>query len=138
MNSKLYQRYLSLKIENSELLYLFKSKNYYFFIADDALKVSPLLNLNLTNLNSIIVKCGFSLNFSERYFKKLDNLKIDYKIVLLPEDIFNYDLERCYNSTKLNDFLSNFLDVKINELSISQAYDLLRDFQKKLKRWYKY
>ena len=130
MNSKLYQRYLSLKIENSELLYLFKSKNYYFFIADDALKVSPLLNLNLTNLNSIIVKCGFSLNFSERYFKKLDNLKIDYKIVP--------DLERCYNSTKLNDFLSNFLDVKINELSISQAYDLLRDFQKKLKRWYKY
>ena len=65
-------------------------------------------------------------------------MKIDYKIIPLPEDIFNYDLERCYNSTKLNDFLSNFLDVRINELSISQAYDLLRDFQKKLKRWYKY
>lgn len=135
MNSKLYQKYLSLKIENSEFLYLFKSKNYYFFVADDAIKVSPLLNLDLSNLNSIIMKCGFSLSSSEIYLKKLDDLKLNYKIISLTEDIFNYDLEKCFTSTKYNEFVSNFLNIKINELSISQAYDLLRDLQEKFKNW---
>lgn len=135
MNSKLYQKYLSLKIENSEFLYLFKSKNYYFFVANDAIKVSPLLNLDLSNLNSIIMKCGFSLSSSEIYLKKLDDLKLNYKIISLTEDIFNYDLEKCFTSTKYNEFVSNFLNIKINELSISQAYDLLRDLQEKFKNW---
>lgn len=60
MNSKLYQKYLSLKIEDSNYLYLFNSKEYYFFIANDALEVAYSLNLDLTNLNSIIMKCGFT------------------------------------------------------------------------------
>ena len=57
--SNLYKKYLSLKIENSENFYLFESGIFYIFLAEDAKVMSPVLNLKLTNLNSIIVKCGF-------------------------------------------------------------------------------
>lgn len=133
MNSKLYQKYLSLKIENPDFVYLFKTKNYYFFIADDALKMSSLLNLNLTNFSSIIMMCEFPTTSFDEYLNKINELNIKARTIPLSEDIFNYDLEKCFNSVKYNELISNFLNINIDNLSISQAYDLLRDLQKKLK-----
>lgn len=74
-------------------------------------------------------------NYSDRYFKKLDDLNFKYKIIHLPEEIYNYDLEKCFSATRYKQFISNFLDIKISELSISQAYDLLIDLQKKFRKW---
>ena len=131
MNSKLYQKYLSLKIEDSEFCYLFKSKNCYFFIADDAQKVSSILDLHLENLNSVIMKCQFSAASYNKNITKLKEANIKFKEILLPNEIFNSDLENCLNSNKYNELIFNFLNVNIEDLSISQAYDLLKSLQKK-------
>ena len=133
MNSKLYQKYLSLKIENPVIIYLFKSQNHYFFIAEDAIKLAPLLDLDLINLNSVLKKCEFNVDNYEKYIKQIHNLKLNVKIIYLSNDIFNYNLDKCFNSCKYNELISNFLDVDINELSISQAFDLLHLLQSKFR-----
>lgn len=61
--SKLYEKYKNLKSENATKLYLFKSGIFYIFLDEDAIKMSNLLNLKLTNLNETIVKCGFLFMF---------------------------------------------------------------------------
>ena len=131
MNSKLYQKYLSLKIEDSEFCYLFKSKNCYFFIADDAQEIASMLDLRLENLNSVIMKCQFSAGSYNKNITKLKKANIKFKEILLPNEIFNSDLENCMNSNKYNELIFNFLNVNIEDLSISQAYDLLKSLQKK-------
>lgn len=57
--SKLYEKYKSLKSENNDKLYLFKSGIFYIFLDEDAKKMSNFLNLKLTNLNESICKCRF-------------------------------------------------------------------------------
>lgn len=56
--SKLYERYLELKKQDSSILYLFKSGIFYIFLDEDAKKMSYILNLKLSNLNESILKCG--------------------------------------------------------------------------------
>ena len=79
--SKLYKKYMSLKINDSSKVYLFKSGIFYIFLDDDARTMSPILNLKLSNLNSVIVKCGFPINSSTKYFNILK--KLDYDICVI-------------------------------------------------------
>lgn len=137
MNNKLYKKYISLKIENSNFFYLFKTKNFYFFISDDAKVIAPKLNLELTQLDPVILKCEFPIEDFEIYNNKLKNLNINFEIISLTNDIFNHDLELCLSSTTSKDTLNTFFNVKIDDLSISQAYELLHNLQKKLKNsWF--
>lgn len=133
MNHKLYKKYLSLKIEDSSYFYLFQSREFYFFISDDAKIVAPLLDLKLTNLNSVIMKCGFSMNLAKQYLEKINQLKLEYQIIPLTDDIYNYDLEKCFHSQELNEMIENFINLRIDDFSISQAFDLLHDLQEKFK-----
>ncbi len=135
MSSKLYKKYLSLKIEDSSYFYLFKSGVFYIFISDDAKIISPLLNLKLTNLNSVIMKCGFPINSSEKYLKKMEELNLKVKIVTLNDDFFNCEFEKYLNTKEFVDIINDFLNINIDNLSISQAFDLLKDLQEKFKNF---
>ena len=134
MNHKLYKKYLSLKIEDSSYFYLFKSRDFYFFISDDAKIVGPLLDLKLTNLDSVIMKCEISLDLVKKYLEKMNRLNLKYQIIPLTDDIYNCDLERCFQSQEFNEVIDNFLNITIDNLSISQAFDLLHDLQNKCKK----
>ncbi len=79
--SKLYNKYLELKKENKEALYLFKSGNFYIFLDEDAIKINKITTLKLINLNKDIVKCGFPINSKEKYISIFDNLKLNIKII---------------------------------------------------------
>lgn len=65
--SKLYKRYLQLKQVDDSKIYLFKSGIFYIFLQDDAIKMSNLLKLKLTNLNETVVKCGFPVKNLNKY-----------------------------------------------------------------------
>lgn len=134
MDNKLYKKYLSLKIEDSSYFYIFKTANVYLIMSDDAQILAPLLNLELTNLNSIIPKCVFPVDSLNLYLSKLKNLNIKFKIVELPVDIFNYELSKCCSSNTINDVISNFLIINVDDLSISQSFELLRNLQSKFKK----
>ncbi len=135
MNNKLYQKYLSLKIEDSNFFYLFQTPQKYIFIANDATRIAPLLNLELTNFNSVLMKCEFPSDCYKLYCDKMNDLKINFKIITISEDIFNCDLETCINSQTFDELISNFLNVEIDDLSISQAYSLLNELQNKIKEF---
>lgn len=133
MGSKLYKKYISLKIEDSRYFYLFKSGIFYIFISDDAKRIAPLLDLKLTNLNSVIMKCGFPVNSAEKYFKKMEELNLKIKIVTLKDESINCNLEEYLKTKELFEIADNFLNINIDNLSISQSFDVLYKLQDQLK-----
>ena len=54
--SKLYARYTELKKKDPNCIYFFKVGIFYLALAEDAIKLSEPLKLNLGNLNDNIVK----------------------------------------------------------------------------------
>lgn len=53
--SKLLTMYNNLKKQNSETIYLFKVGLFYNFLKDDALTISNLINLKVSNLSPNII-----------------------------------------------------------------------------------
>ena len=86
--SKLYQTYAALKMQDSSQLYLFKSGIFYIFLDEDAKLISTKFNLKLTNLNSIVVKCGFPTSQIEKYNNFFNISNIYFKIL----DVHNIEL----------------------------------------------
>ncbi len=122
--SKLYKRYLEFKKSDSSTFYLFKSGIFYIFLQEDAIKMSQLLHLKLTNLNETVIKCGFPVNNFNKYLEKIKSLEIPIAIIDSPVDSpmssSNY-LLNCNVKNLINDLAI----VDSNSLSISEVYALI-------------
>ena len=132
--SKLYNKYILLKTNNSGKFYLFECGIFYIFIHEDAIFMSNLLNLKLSPLNSVVMKCGFPIKSANKYLKFLKNLNYDIEIVLADNHIspiswYDYDIMQNYEH-----IIYNFLSINIDELSISQSFDLLNNLQHDFKK----
>ena len=126
--SKLYKKYISLKIENPNKIYLFRVGIFYIFLDDDARLMSTILKLKLTKLNSVIFKCGFPVNSSEKYFNLLK--KYNYDICVVDENDI-YDTINSYkNNNGFKKIALKLVSIDINSLSISDAFELLSELQK--------
>lgn len=130
--SKLYKKYLSLKIENSDTFYLFESGIFYIFIADDAKFMSEVLNLKLTNLNSNIVKCGFPTSQLNKYLTYLNTLNYSTKLVS-SSSFLAYSPKDYFSNKNSREFLKKVADVNIDSLSISNAFELLEELASEAK-----
>ena len=130
--SKLYQTYVALKIQDSTQLYLFKSGIFYIFIDEDAKLISSLFNLKLTNLNSLVVKCGFPTSQLEKYTKLFNTANLSFKII----DITNnsiYSPKDFILNKNMKFFLEKISSVNAYELSISSAYEFIDKISKESK-----
>ena len=78
---KIYDKYLELKNLNKNKLYLFKSGNFYIFLADDADKINEYMVLKKTPYNKEIMKCGFPVNSIDSYMKVFNNHKLDIEVI---------------------------------------------------------
>ena len=130
--SKLYQKYMSLKMQDSETLYLFKSGIFYIFLDEDAKLIHSKLNLKLTNLNSMVVKCGFPISKIDKYINLINEIGYSFKIIdsttntsYLPQD---YIL-----NNNITNLLRKISSVNADELSISETYELIEEFSKEAK-----
>lgn len=132
--SKLYKKYVLLKINNPKKIYLFECGIFYIFIHEDAELMANILNLKLTYLNSDIVKCGFPIKSANKYLNILKTLNYDIDIVPADENSSPTNVNSYIMAQNFQDIIQNFLKVNINSLSISQAFDLLNDLQNKLKQ----
>lgn len=131
--SKLYKKYKLLKENNSDKLYLFECGIFYIFIHADAIIMSQFLNLKLTNLNNNIVKCGFPIKYSKKYFDLLANSNYQIEIISSYKILDTITLD-AYNSNKVyNNIINKLASLNIDELSISQAFDILHKLQDELK-----
>lgn len=131
--SKLYKKYVLLKINNPKKIYLFECGIFYIFIHEDAELMSSVLNLKLTYLNSDIVKCGFPIKSANKYLNILKTLNYDIDIVPADEHSSPTNVNSYIMAQNFHDTIKDFLKINVNSLSISQAFDLLNDLQNKLK-----
>lgn len=127
--SKLYKRYLSLKIENSNYFYLFENGLFYIFIAEDAKFMHSTLGLKLCNLNSCIVKCGFPRSQLNRYLDILNKNKYKFKIVD-SNSYLAYSQKDFLSNNKIKVFIKDLSNICTDSVSISQSYDLLDKISK--------
>ena len=79
--SKLLNIYTNLKEKDSSTLYLFKVGLFYNFLNNDAITISNLVHLKVTNLSPSIVKCGFPVNSLEKYLNLFNSLNLNIKII---------------------------------------------------------
>lgn len=126
--SKLYKKYISLKIENPNKIYLFKVGIFYIFLDDDARLMSSVLKLKLTKLNSVIYKCGFPVNSSEKYFNLLK--KYNYDICIIDEYEIYSTIDTYKSNQEIKKIAQKIVSIDINSLSISDAFELLTKLQK--------
>ncbi len=126
--SKLIDLYKSLKEQDSNTLYLFKSGIFFIFIDDDATTVSPILNLKLTFLNQSTQKCGFPINSLDKYLRLLDNTP--YKIKLIDDSSnVSYNI-RDFNINKNSvDLLTLISTIDVENLSVKEAYDFISNIK---------
>lgn len=79
--SKLYDKYLKLKKDDSSKMYLFESDKFYIFIDEDAENISKITTLKLTNLTNDVLKCGFPSISIDKYLDIFNNLKLNIEVV---------------------------------------------------------
>ena len=131
--SKLYKNYVALKVKDCSKYYLFKCGIFYIFLDDDARVMASALNLKLSNLTPTIVKCGFPVDSLDKYLLMLKNS--EYKVHIVKDNDFVNSINAFdfINNKSFQNILDDFLTTNIDELSISQAFDLLYDLQNKFK-----
>ena len=122
--SKLYSKYLEQKALNPNILYLFKSGIFYMALNDDANRLSDALSLRVTNITDKIYKCCFSVSKSDFYFKTLESLNIDYKIIDPSQNVvLNYAEYK--DNEKFNSIITNLIKLDLNKTSFQDAYIIL-------------
>lgn len=122
--SKLYSKYLEQKALNPNILYLFKSGIFYIALNDDANRLSDALSLRVTNITDKIYKCCFPVSKSDFYFKTLESLNIDYKIIDPSQNVvLNYAEYK--DNEKFNSIITNLIKLDLNKTSFQDAYIIL-------------
>lgn len=126
--SKLFNIYLNEKEKNEDKILLFKSGVFYIAIDKDAIILSQLLNLKLTNLNDKVQKCGFPCSSIDKYLKlfKLHNLNV--KLIEIDKNT-SYSIQEYTESKIIKELLEQINNVNLDTLSISEAYKFIEDLK---------
>lgn len=131
--SELYKKYVSLKVKDCSKYYLFKNGFFYVFLDEDARTMSDVLNLKLGHLNSVVVKCGFPETSLNKYLTYLKALKYDVEVVPFQDSSETTTAEEYIAYSSLKDIAIEFSNINIDDLSISEAFEVLKHFQEKFK-----
>lgn len=122
--SKLYSKYLEQKALNPNELYLFKSGIFYMALNEDANRLSDALSLKVTNITDKLYKCCFPVSKSDYYFKTLESLSINYKIIDSSQNVvLNYAEYK--DNERFNGIITNLLKLDLNKTSFQDAYIIL-------------
>ena len=122
--SKLYSKYLEQKALNPNELYLFKSGIFYMALNEDAHRLSDALSLKVTNITDKLYKCCFPVSKSDYYFKTLESLSINYKIIDPSQNVvLNYAEYK--DNERFNGIITNLLKLDLNKTSFQDAYIIL-------------
>ena len=79
--SKIYSKYLELKNEDPNQLYLFRSGKFYIFIDEDADLINQYVVLKKTKFTNEVLKCGFPDDRFEDYMRVFKNHNLSISVV---------------------------------------------------------
>ncbi len=134
--SKLYSKYLELKKNNPNKIYLFKSGIFLLAIDEDATKLSDELNLKVTNLSPDVLKCGFPVSRQEHYFRVLEAKHISFTII---DDTYGVveNYSDYMNNVKLKKIIDEIININFDNITFKEAYEILLSTSNLLKEIYK-
>ena len=133
--SKLLNIYTNLKEKDSQTLYLFKVGLFYNFLNNDAITVSNLVHLRITNLSPTIVECGFPVNSLEKYLNLFNSLNLKVKIIDSADYNTIYDIDDYKLSSDIKNLFDKILNIDIESLSIQEAYSFIENLQNEVLRF---
>lgn len=125
--SKIYDKYLELKKEKPDTLYLFHSGKFYIFIADDADTINQYVVLRKTQFTKEISKCGFPDTCYDDYMKVFHNHHLDITVI---ESVSIVESESKDYSSSLKKYLKiekYVKDLDINSITPLQSMDILHN-----------
>ena len=130
--SKLYEKFLELKKENCNTIYLFKSGIFYIALQEDAKKLSELFDFKITNLNDKVTKCGFPERRLTYYSSLLTQNNIDFKIIDLKygciENFSDY-----LNNANFKNIITTLSELDMNSISFKESFNLLEKLSSEAK-----
>lgn len=134
--SKLYSKYLELKKNNPNTIYLFKSGIFLLAIDEDATKLSDELNLKVTNLSPDVLKCGFPVSRQEHYFRVLEAKHIPFTII---DDTYGVveNYSDYMNNVKLKKIIDEIININFDNITFKEAYEIFLSTSNLLKEIYK-
>ena len=134
--SKVYSKYLELKKNNPNKIYLFKSGIFFLAIDEDATKLSDELNLKITNLSPDVLKCGFPVSRQEHYFRVLEAKHIPFTII---DDTYGVveNYSDYMNNVKLKKIIDEIININFDNITFKEAYEILLSTSNLLKEIYK-
>lgn len=120
--SKIYEKYLALKEDDSNKLYLFRCGNFYIFLAEDADMINNYVVLKKTKFTKEVMKCGFPVGSKDEYLKVFHNQNLNIEVIenpLMPTDI-----------TEREKFVLDHLKkLEVNMLTPIDAINKLKELQ---------
>lgn len=131
--SKLYSIYLSSKKQNPNSIFLFKSGIFFIALENDAITLSNLFNLKLTNLNAQVQKCGFPCSSFEKYSHLFKALNLNIKIIEINQNI-SYSISEYTQDKNISELLEEITNINEDSLSVAQAYECIKSLKLKVSK----
>lgn len=134
--SKLYPKYLELKKNDKDTIYLFKSRFFFLALEEDATTLSKELNLKVTNLSPNVIKCGFPVSRQEHYFRILEAKNISFTIA---DDTYGIveNYSDYMNNVRLKNVIEEIININFDNITFKEAYEILLSTSNLLKEIYK-
>ena len=118
--SVIYQKYLQLKKEDANKLYLFKSGKFYIFVGKDCDTINDYVVLKKVKFSSESYKCGFPADVLDNYIRLFKNHNLDVEVI----DILKTNID---DSIK-----EKIINLDIDSITPLQALNILKDVKEKL------
>ena len=116
---EMYSKYIELKKNNSDKLYLFKVGAFYIFLEDDAITINKYVNLKLTNFGNNYIKCGFPVNSYDKYMNIFKRLSLDIEEVKYNE-VTDFDTNYIVNRLR---------NIELDNLTPLEALNIISELK---------
>ena len=118
--SVIYQKYLQLKKEDANKLYLFKSGKFYIFVGEDCDTINDYVVLKKVKFSSESYKCGLPADVLDNYIRVFKNHNLDVEVI----DSLKTNID---DSIK-----EKIINLDIDSITPLQALNILKDVKEKL------
>lgn len=129
--SRIYNTYLTLKKQNSDVIYLFKSGIFFLALDKDAYTLSNIFHFKLGNLTSSVIKCGFPCSSLNKYTNLFKLYNLNIKIIELDKNTL-YTINEYNQNQYIIQLLDIISSVNTDNLSVSEAYEFIENLKNKV------
>lgn len=135
--SQTTDKYDKKKLEDPNIVYVFKQGGFYRFLKDDCDKISKLFNFKpiefaKDSIGNQIYSCGFPINSKEDYLSQLDKMKIKYEIIE-PEENTEKPKKSKTKANISEEIAEEIRSIDLMSLSEREAFIKICGWQAKLK-----